>query len=63
MGLLYTMSTIDSQNSGQGAPCIGGLGQTDRQRKFELGIPKSGDVSYIRGATYIILESRDKAVC
>ena len=43
----------------RGAPCIGGFGQTDGRRKFELGIPQSRGVSYIRGASYI----RDKTVC
>ena len=45
-----------SQN--QGASCIGGFGQTDGRRKFDLGIPKSQAVSYIRGASYI----REKTV-
>ena len=40
----------------RGASCIGGFGQTDGRRKFELGIPQSRGASYIRGATYI----RDK---
>ena len=42
----------------RGASCIGGFGQTDGQRKFELGIPQSRGGSYIRGASYI----RDKTV-
>ena len=42
----------------RGASCIGGFGQTDGWRKFELGIPQSGGASYIRGAYYI----RDKTV-
>ena len=42
----------------RGASCIGGFGQTDGRRKFELGIPQSRGVSYIRGASYI----RDKTV-
>ena len=42
----------------QGASCIGGFGQTDGRRKFELGIPQNWGASYIRGATYI----RDKTV-
>ena len=37
----------------RGVSCIGGFGQTDGQRKFELGIPQSRGVSYIRGASYI----------
>ena len=45
-----------SQNSG--ASCIGGFGQTDGQRKFELGIPQNQGASYIRSASYI----RDKKV-
>ena len=40
----------------QGASCIGGFGQTDGRRKFELGIPQSQGASYIGGAFYI----RDK---
>ena len=40
------------------ASCIGGFGQTDGQRKFELGIPQSRGAPYIRGASYI----RDKTV-
>ena len=43
----------------RGASCIGGFGQTDGQRKFELGIPQSRGAPYIGGATYI----RDKTVC
>ena len=54
VGLLHTLSTIDTQ----GASCIGGFGQTDGRRKFELGISKSRHVSYIRGASYI----REKTV-
>ena len=41
-----------------GSSCTGGFGQTDGRRKFKLGIPKSRDVSYIRGASYI----REKTV-
>ena len=41
-----------------GASCIGGFGQTDGRRKFELGNPPSRGVSYIRGGSYI----RDKTV-
>ena len=41
-----------------GASCIGGFGQTDGRRKFELGIPQSRGASYIRGVSYI----RDKTV-
>ena len=37
----------------QGMSCIGDFGQTDGQRKFELGIPKCSGASYIRGAPYI----------
>ena len=37
----------------RGASCIGGFGQSDGRRKFELGIPQSRGASYIRGATYI----------
>ena len=40
------------------APCIGGFGQTNGQKKFELVIPKSRGASYIRAASYI----RDKTV-
>ena len=40
------------------ASCIGGFGQTDGRRKFELGIPQSRGASYIIGASYI----RDKTV-
>ena len=54
VGLLHTLSTTDTQRvKTWGAPCIGGLGQTDGQRKFELGIPQSRGVPYIRGASYI----------
>ena len=42
----------------RGASCIGGFGQTDGRRKFELGIPQSRGASDIRGAAYI----RDKTV-
>ena len=42
----------------RGASCIGGFGQTDGWRKFELGIPQSRGAPYIRGASYI----RDKTV-
>ena len=42
----------------RGASCIGGFGQTDGRRKFELGIPQSRGASYIRGTSYI----RDKTV-
>ena len=42
----------------RGASCIGGFGQTDGRRKFELGIPQSRGASYIRGASSI----RDKTV-
>ena len=42
----------------RGASCIGGFGQTDGRRKFELGIPQSRGAPYIRGASYI----RDKTV-
>ena len=42
----------------RGAACIGGFGQTDGRRKFELGIPQSRGAAYIRGASYI----RDKTV-
>ena len=42
----------------RGASCIGGFGQTDGQRKFELGIPQSRGASYIRVTSYI----RDKTV-
>ena len=41
-----------------GASCIGGFGQTDGPRKFELGIPQSRGASHIRGASYI----RDKRI-
>ena len=37
----------------QGASCNGGFGQTDGQRKFKLGIPKSRVAAYVRGASYI----------
>ena len=42
----------------RGASCIGGFGQTDGLRKFQLGIPQSRGAFYIRGASYI----RDKTV-
>ena len=42
----------------QGTACIRGFGQTDGRRKFELEIPKSRGVSYIRGASHI----REKTV-
>ena len=42
----------------QSASCIGGFGQTDGRRKFELRIPQSRGAAYIRGASYI----RDKTV-
>ena len=42
----------------QGASCIGGFGQTNGRRKFELGIPKSRGTSYNRGMSYI----REKTV-
>ena len=59
MGLLRTLSTIDTQKvKTRGASCIGGCGQTDGRRKFELGIPQSRGAPYIRGASYI----RDKTV-
>ena len=59
MGLLYTfVNNRHSRVKTQGASCIGGIGQTDVQRKFELGIPKSQGAPYIRDATYI----RDKTV-
>ena len=47
-----------SKVKSQGASCIGGFGQTDGRRKFELGIPQSRGASYIRGVSYI----RDKTV-
>ena len=59
MGLLRTLSTIDTQRvKTRGASCIRGFGQTDGRRKFELGIPQSRGASYIRGTSYI----RDKTV-
>ena len=57
MWVYYTLcqqSTLKSQNSG--CACIGGFGQTDGQRKFELGIPKSR-VHLILDAC-LILETR-----
>ena len=48
----------DSKVKTRGASCIGGFGQTDGVRKFELGIPQSWGASYIRGVSYI----RDKTV-
>ena len=42
----------------RGASCIGGFGQNDGRRKFELGIPQTLGASCIRGAPYI----RDKMV-
>ena len=42
----------------RGASCIGGFGQTDGRRKFELGISQSRGASYVRGASYI----KDKTV-
>ena len=54
VGLLHTLSTIDTQKvKTQGASCIGGFGQTDGQRKSELGISQSQGAPYIRGASYI----------
>ena len=56
-----TLHFVNNQHSRvktQGASCIGGFCQTDGRRKFELGIPKSRGVTYIRGASYI----RDKTV-
>ena len=59
VGLLRTLSTIATQKvKTRGASCIGGFGQTDGRRKFELGIPQSRGASYIRGVSYI----RDKMV-
>ena len=53
VGLLHTLSTIDTQRVKiLGATCIGGFGQTDGRRKFELGIPQSRGASYNRGASY-----------
>ena len=54
MGLLYTLSTINtySRVKTQGASCIGGFGQTDGRRKFKLGIPQSQGTFYIRGVLY-----------
>ena len=52
-------TTIDTQKvKTRGASCIGGFGQTDGQRKLELGIPQSQGSPYIRGVSYI----RDKTV-
>ena len=42
----------------RGSSCIGGFGQTNGRRKFELEIPQSWGAPYIRGASYI----RDKTV-
>ena len=53
VGLLHTLSTIDTQRVKiLGASCIGGFGQTDGRRKFELGIPQSRGASYNRGGSY-----------
>ena len=53
VGLLHTLSTINTQRVKiLGATCIGGFGQTDGRRKFELGIPQSRGASYNRGASY-----------
>ena len=54
VGLLHTLSTIDTQRvKTPGAACIGGFGQTDGRRKFELGIPQSRGAAYYRCASYI----------
>ena len=54
VGLLHTLSTIDTQRvKTRGASCIGGFGQTDGRRKFELGISQSRDAAYNRCASYI----------
>ena len=59
VGLLHTIvNNRHSRVKTQGALCIGGFGQTDGRRKFELGIPQSRGASYIRGASFI----RDKTV-
>ena len=59
VGQLHTLTTIDTQElKTQGASCIGGFGQTDGWRKFELRIPQSQGATYIRGVSYI----RDKTV-
>ena len=50
---LHFVKNRHSRVKTQGASCIGGFGQTDGQRKFELGIPKSRGAPYIRGASYI----------
>ena len=53
--LLHTLSTIDTQESKLRVrlACIGGFGQTDGRRKFQLGIPQSRGAYYIRGTSYM----------
>ena len=51
--LSHFVNNRHSRVKTQGASCIGGFGQTDDQRKFDLGIPKRRGVSYIRGTSYI----------
>ena len=55
---LHFVNNRYSRVKTQGASCIGGFGQTDGQRKFELGIPKTRGSSCISGASHI----RDKMV-
>ena len=59
VGLLRTLSTIDTQKSKLGVRLVLFFGQTDGRRKLELGIPQSQGAPYIRGVAYI----RDKTVC
>ena len=54
----YFVNNRHSRVKTRAASCIGGFGQTDGRRKFELGIPQSRGAPYIRGASYI----RDKTV-
>ena len=59
VGLLHTLSTVDTQESKLRVRLVLEVfGQTDGRRKFELGIPQSRGATYIRGVSYI----RDKMV-
>ena len=50
---LHFVNNRHSRIKTQGASSIGGFGQTNGRRKFELGISQSRGVSYIRGASFI----------
>ena len=50
---LHFVNNRHSRVKTQGASSIGGFGQTDGQRKFELGIPQSRGVSFIRDKTVL----------